>query len=216
MQFNTLPYKKVDYEGVDGSGKSSQFEMTKAALSSRHAVFSKEPYMRHPSGPEIYEILTGKHPEVSLASLSLFDFQRRYFANRIVHYRELVLPTLAEGRHLVADRGPASMCYGVASPDDFAPLMELQESDFAQAGVPFLWPDAILIYDVPVEVAMARMVAGGKVLDLHETEAKLTVVRENYLEFARRYPNCHVIDGTRSPEEVFPETQEILAEIFEK
>lgn len=216
MESNIFGPPKIDFEGIDGSGKSSQYELTKAFLAGTNTAFTKEPYMAHPSGPEIYEVLNGTHPSIRLADISLIDFQKMYIANRIIHFRELVLPALSEGVPVISDRGPASMCYGVKSPDDFEALMHVHAVMFGQAGLTFRWANHILIYDVPVPVAMERLAASGKKLDLHETETKLTVARENYLEFARRFPSCRIIDGTPEPDVVFRETKKYLEPLLVK
>jgi dTMP kinase len=211
MHLNTSPFKKINFEGIDGSGKSQQFDLAKKALRHQKIIFTKEPYLGHPSGLEIYDILHGRHARLRLEdNLTPEHFQEFYFYNRIQHYREVVFPALAQGNHVLSDRGPASMCYGVRSSESFEPLMAIQKQMFQDEKAVFLWPDAILIYDVPVEVAMRRLTESGKKLDQHETEQVLTRARNNYLAFANLYPNCHVIDGSGTPEEVFAETKRYL------
>ena len=215
----TNPYsgKYICFEGIDASGKSGQFTRMKTWLQAFHEAkfrktfFTKEPDIDHPSGKEIYDLLLNRHATFNIANLHPFEMQSRYFRNRIWHYRVKVLANLAKEFHVISDRGVASMCFGVSSPFEFKPLMGIQEQFFLGAGVPFIWPDAILIYDVSADVARQRMLEQGKELDAFERGLDFQMmVRENYLAFAKQYLNCHIIDGSGQPEEVFTKTKEIL------
>ena len=219
----TNPYagKNIHFEGIDASGKSDQYTRWENVLKAYHEAkfrkmfFTKEPDVEHPSGREIYELLLNKHQTLNIADLHPFEMQSRFFRNRIWHYRARVIPNLAKEFHVISDRGIASICFGVSSPVEFKPLMGIQEQAFEGAEVPFIWPDVILIYDVPADVARQRMLKQGKKLDAFEKNLNFQMmVKENYLAFAKQYPNCHVIDGSGQPEEVFTKTKEILVPIL--
>lgn len=217
------PYagKIIQFEGIDASGKSEQFMRWKNVLQAYHQAqfkkmfFTKEPDTDHGSGREIYDLLLGRHQTLNIAELHPFEMQSRYFRNRIWHCRAKVIPNLANGFHIISDRGYASMCFGASSPAEFKPLMGIQEQFFEGTEVPLIWPDAILIYDIPAEVARKRLLAKRKNLDAFEKDLDFQIrVRDNYLAFAKQYPNCHIIDGSGQPEEVFVKTKEILAPIL--
>lgn len=217
------PYagKLIHFEGIDASGKSDQFTRWKNFIQAYHEsqfrkmFFTKEPNVEHPSGKEIYDLLSRNHPTLKIDDLHPFEIQSRYFRNRIWHYRARVIPNLAKEFHVISDRGVGSLCFGVSSPTEFKPLMGIQEQAFLGAEVPLIWPDAILVYDVPADVARQRMLEQGKKLDAFEINLNFQMkVRENYLAFAKQYPNCHVIDGSGQPEEVFTKTKEVLVPIL--
>ncbi|GEM_PF-6925962 len=217
------PYagRLIHFEGIDSSGKSEQFKRWKNVLNAYHyaqfqkTFFTKEPNIEHPSGGEIYELLLGKHPTLKISDLHPFEMQSRYFRNRIWHYRARVIPYLAKEFNVISDRGVASLCFGASSPSEFRPLIGIEEQAFLGAEVPFIWPDAILIFDVPAEVARIRLQAQGKKLDAFEKDLEFQIrVRDNYLAFAKQYPNCHVIDSSGQPEEVFIRTKEVLTPIL--
>ncbi len=221
MTPNPYAGRLIHFEGIDASGKSRNFIRVKNFISAFHkeqyqkTFFTKEPDVDHPSGKEIYDLLQGKHPTVNIANLHPFEIQSMYFRNRIWHYRTKVISNLAKEFNVVSDRGVASICFGVSSPVEFKPLMGIQEQAFLGADVPFIWPDAIFIYDVPAEVARERMLKEGKVRDAFEKDLDFQMrVRENYLAFAKVYPNCYVIDGSGQPEDIFVKTKEILAPIL--
>ena len=219
------PYsgKLIHFEGIDASGKSGQLTRFKNYLQAfqktqfQKTHFTKEPDIGHPSGVEIYQILHGKHPDptINTATLHPFEMQSRYFRNRIWHYPVEVISYLAKEFNVISDRGVASICFGVSSSAELKPLMGIQEQAFEGAEVPFIWPDAILIYDVPADVARQRMLEQKKELDAFEKDLEFQMrVRENYLAFAKQYPNCHIIDGSGQPEDVFTKTKEILVPIL--
>lgn len=217
------PYagKIIHFEGIDASGKSSQFTRFKTWLQAYHEAqfrkifFTKEPDIDHPSGKEIYDLLFNRHPTLNIADLHPFEMQSRYFRNRIWHYRARVIPYLAKEFHVISDRGVASICFGVSSPAEFKPLMGIQEQAFEGAEVPFIWPDVILIYDVSADEARKRLLEQGKELDAFEKDLEFQMkVRENYLAFAKQYPNCQVIDGSGQPEDIFTKTKEILVPLL--
>lgn len=221
MISNPYSARYICFEGIDASGKSSQFTRFKTWLQAYHVkyfekiFFTKEPDIDHPSGVEIYDLLLGRHETLKMENIHPFEFQSRYFRNRTWHYRVKVLANLAKEMHVISDRGVASMCFGVSSPVEFKPLMGIQEQAFLGAEVPFIWPDAILVYDVSADVARARNVASGKELDAFEKNLEFQMrVRENYLMFEKHYPNCHVIDGSGQPEDVFTKTKEILVSVL--
>ena len=217
MVKNPYAGKFITFEGIDTSGNSEQFKRWRNVLRAYHEAqfkrifFTKEPDIEHPSSIEIHDLLLNRHPTLKIEDLHPFEMQSRYFRNRVWHYRARVIPNLAKEFDVISDRGVASICFGVSSPADFKPLMGIQEQAFEGAEVPFIWPDAILIYDVSADVARQRMLEQGKELDAFEKDLEFQMrVRENYLAFAKRYPNCYVIDGSDQPEDVFTKTKEIL------
>ena len=213
MVINSNSGKLIDFEGIDGSGKSEQFSRTinflQAYYPKLNFVSTKEP-TKDPSGVEIYEILNGRHATEELSLMHRFHFQSFYFKNRIHHRKRLVNPSLEKGTHVISDSGVASGSFGIKSPKDFPAVIGIQEQMFLSAEVPFIWPDLILIFDVDVSIAMERLKQKGIVLDQFEKEDNLRRVSGNYLAFAGTYQNCQVIDGTRTPEQVFTEVKRFI------
>jgi len=215
------PGKLILFEGGDGSGKSTQAKLAYQRLLAQYpdAILTKEPYTRTPEGrpvhlgDEIYQVLKGEHARTSMADLSLEQFQRYfYFPNRIHHYLDVVIPALKEGKIVLSDRGLASVCYGARSVGVLYHLMAEQLAMFEALQLP--WPNAIIIYDVPAEEAIARMKQSGKQLDAHERLDVLEAVAENYRVFARAWPNCHLISGAAPPTLVAEWTDLVLDEVM--
>jgi len=223
MLKNPYSGKFVVFEGGDGVGKSKQarlaLEHCRAEISTS-VVLSKEPYTRTPDGQpvhlgeEIYKVLKGEHDRTELADLTLEQFQRYfYFPNRVQHYLDIIIPALRDGRHVLSDRGAPSVCYGSSNSWSLHQLMAEQLAMMGALRLP--WPDAILIYDVPADIAIERMIASGKVLDAHERIDTLERVRESYRSFAEQWPNCYLIDGLPPSEDVWEtRTKPILEQVL--
>ena len=207
------------FEGIDGSGKSQQYtrfqNLMRAFFPQIATAYAKEPDERRSIGKVIYEILNGRHPTYNLQQMQPYHFQAFYIEDRMWNYRMNIIPSLQNGIHLLQDRGVASsFCYGAQSPAEFYDFMGLHDRIFSAAQMSFFWPDMILIFDVPAEVAVERMKASGKQLDQFETVEMLKRVRDNYRAFAETYPNCVVVDGTAKEEDVFIQTRTHLLSLL--
>ena len=209
---NPFKAKFILFEGIDGSGKSQQYlrfqNFMNAYFPGISVDYLKEPDKDRPIGAEIYQIIKGKHLQHDLQRMSSYHLQAFYIEDRMINYREGIIPALMRGSHVAQDRGVASsFCYGSEATNEFADLMGLHDRIFSAAQMPFLWPDIILIFDVPVGVARERMIKSGKELDQFETTDKLSRVRENYIAFAETYPGCVVIDGTPNEQTIFSQVK---------
>lgn len=218
---NNHKAKFIIFEGIDGSGKSSQYDLLRKHLASNYpnlpAVYPKEPDKNRPIGNEIYQILKGQHSAYQLDKMRPYHMQAFYIEDRMFNYRENIIPALQRGIHVIQDRGVASsFCYGAKSPDEFYDFMGLHDRVFSAAQVPFIWPDLILIFDIPAETAIKRMTKAGKIKDGFEQKKKLELVRSNYLAFAKKYPNCVVVDGKPSGEKIFKKTFSIVSVVLNK
>jgi dTMP kinase len=90
----------VTFEGIDGSGKSTQLELCAKALQAqgREVVITRNPGGTE-FGQELRQILLhSKHPVGTMAELFLF------MADRAQHMEELVRPVLARGGLVLCDR----------------------------------------------------------------------------------------------------------------
>ena len=67
-------------------------------------------------------------------------------------------------------------------------------------------PTHLFLLDLPAEAALerieARLEATGEPRGMHETLEQLTVHRERYLGLADDFPHLHIIDATRSEDEI--------------
>lgn len=216
-------------EGIDGCGKTEQFKRLLEYLRTKRisVIGTKEPGKDRVYGAEIYRDL--RDPD-GLHKTDPFRFQMLYARDSKEHLRKEVIPRLRAGCDVVSDRFRPSMVYGIRQPypkwaDPSLSLVpsrfvdetmrELMKMNQAIIGEDFIWPDAILIFNVSTKTAIQRLQKQGKILDGHENHEVLNATRDNYFLFAKTYPNCHLIDGEPEPEKVFEEVKNIVEPILE-
>jgi dTMP kinase len=185
----------VTLEGVDGAGKSSHLDWLADWFRGHGKVVR---LTREPGGTSLGERLREivlhqpMHPETEALVM---------FAARREHIEMVIRPALAAGEVLISDRfTDASFAYQCGGRGLAEARLELLEN-WVQGD---LQPDLTLLFDVPTEVAAARL-ANARDPDRFEREqdAFHARVRAAYLRRAAAYPaRIRVIDGGRSIEEV--------------
>lgn len=173
------PPRFIAFEGPEGGGKSTQLRAV-AALLAAHNI----PHLltREPGGTAIGEqiraILLGVENRVMVARTEVFLL----LAARAQHIAEVIAPALERGETVLCDRF-AGATFAYQGYGRGLPLDELQRLQTFAAGA--LVPDLTLLFDLPVEVGLARRQAAGDVnrldaagLDFHRR------VRDGYLALA--------------------------------
>ena len=190
--FVTNPGRYIALEGAEGCGKSTHASCLAVALD---AVLTRETGGTH-IGNEIRTLLHDP------ANTHLADKAEALLiaADRAQHLAELVRPALTVGRHVVSDRSAfSSLAYqGYGRGLDVDVIRQI--SDWAIEG---LWPELVILIDVPVEALAMRM--SSRDLDRFEQadEAFHGRVRAGFAQLAEADPKRWVvIDGTRSKDVV--------------
>ena len=187
----------ITFEGVEGSGKSTQAQRLVRRLSGQGlpVVFSREPGGTD-IGERIRAILLDPTCRTMAGRTELF----LYLASRNQHVRERIAPALAEGKVVVLDRfADSSVAYQGAG-RDLGLRVVARLNKLATGG---LKPDLTLLVNVPLAVGRERKGATG--LDRLEQERVEfhEHVQSAYLRLARRAPGrFKIIDGTRPPDEL--------------
>jgi dTMP kinase len=204
----------ITFEGIDGSGKSTQLRMLASVLRLRglDVVVTREPGGTR-LGARLRDVLLDAEEQVDpLAELLVFA------ADRAQHVRQLVRPALDTGHIVLSDRyADATIAYQGAGRGFPAPLVE-EVVALATGG---LMPDLTLIFDLPVSEGRARhqrRTDHGKPGDRLDAEADdfHARVREAYLQIASADPErIHVIDAARSVEETHTSVLEIVLPLIE-
>lgn len=184
----------VTFEGIEGSGKSTQVQALGAAFTD--AVITKEPGSTG-LGLGIRELLLAS-PKGSVSALAEVLL---YFADRAQHVDEVVRPALRAGRLVVSDRYvDSSFAYqGHGRGLSLELLHRLAE--IATGG---LTPDLTIFLDLPVAVGLERMRARGAVDRIEgEDVAFHERVRNGYLALIAAEPRRFVtIDGSLEEAEI--------------
>jgi len=191
----------IAFEGIDGSGKTTQAKKLYDHLKQRGYEVS---LYREPGGTKVGETLREillKEDLDERTELLLFE------ASRSKLVEEKIIPELREGKVVILDRFTLSTIayqgYGRGLEVNF--IKELNE--FATRGVK---PDAILILDVPVEVALKRL----KEKNRFEDKDFLEKVRRGFLELAKEEEHAVIIEAVRGEEEVFEEVLKALSGVL--
>ena len=189
----------VNLEGIDGCGKSTQSELLRKKLEDigDEGIILKEPTKR-PHGQILWDMLHGKRKATNEEILELFVLDRKQ------HVEEKIEPALDSGAVVLMDRYYySSMAYQVAGGIDVEEIREKHE--FAPK------PDVVLIFDLPVSVALER-VKGHSDADEFEKEEHLEKVREAYLNLEND-PLVRIVDATGTPEEIFGNVWKLVSEV---
>jgi dTMP kinase len=193
----------ITFEGIDGAGKSTHIGFVTDFLkaSGKTVVSSREPGGTA-VGEKLRDLLL--HEKMDLETEALL-----MFASRREHIAQVIEPALLRGDWVLSDRfTDASFAYqGGGRGMDRAKLEQLE-----QWVHPHLQPDLTLLFDVPLEVARARLDA-TRALDKFEQEQAdfFARCREEYLRRASASGGrIVVIDSTRSIAEVRTSLQAVL------
>ena len=195
----------ISFEGIDGAGKSTHIGFVTSWLTGhgKTVVSSREPGGT-PLGEKLRDLLL--HEKMHLETEALL-----MFASRREHIAQVIAPALARGEWVLSDRfTDASFAYqGGGRGLDLAKMEALE-----QWVHPHLQPDLTLLFDVPLDVARARLNA-TRTLDKFEQEQAdfFAACRNEYLRRAAQFPErIVVIDSTQSIDAI----REQLAVILEK
>ena len=189
----------VNLEGIDGCGKSTQSKLLLEKLEGEgeKVIILKEPTKR-PHGQKLWDVLHGKRKATNEEILELFVL------DRIQHVEEKIQPALDDGTVILMDRYYySSMAYQVAGGIDVEEIRE--KHVFAPK------PDVVLIFDLPVSVALER-VKGHSDADEFEKEEHLEKVKEAYLDLEND-PLVRIVDATGTPEEIFGNVWRLVSEV---
>lgn len=187
----------VSFEGIDGSGKSSQAALLVGRLqtSGVDVVSSREPGGTA-LGERVRELLLGAEDVSPWAEAALFAAARAQLVS------EVVAPALERGAWVVVDRFlHSSLAYqGGARGLGVDAILELN-----RAAIGGLLPDRTFLLRVPVEVALARTADGRR--DRIESEGAefLTRVDSAFEALSVRFDAVEAIDGTRAEAEIAEE-----------
>lgn len=194
----------ITLEGMDGAGKSTHIPMIIELLKAKgHEVVSTREPGGTSLGERLRELLLHEpmHPETETLLM---------FAARREHIAQVIQPALARGACVLSDRfTDASYAYqcgakGVAA----AKINQLEQWVHGM-----LQPDLTLLFDVPVEVSIARL-ADARSPDKFERESAdfFRKIREAYLQRANENPQrFRVIDASKPLEKVAKDVEDIIA-----
>jgi len=191
----------LTFEGIEGSGKSTIMERMAEQL--RHCGLSVR-MTREPGGTAFGGELRRLLLDIRSATFSIRTELLLFLADRAQHLQEVIMPSLSEGLILLCDRYTDSTLayqgYGRGMPLD--QLIRLNE--FATGG---LLPDMTLLFDVPVELGLARAGERNREEGTTVSEGRFDAeclefhqrVRAGYLELAATNPKRYAVVDASVP-----------------
>ncbi|MDE3059151.1 MAG: dTMP kinase [Bacteroidota bacterium] len=189
----------ISFEGLDGSGKTTQANLLVETLKARHHAVD---FIREPGGTDISErireiLLDKKHLGMNeVTELLLFSAAR---AQLVV---QTIQPALKEQRFVVCDRYvDSTMAY-----QGYGRGLNLDAVRAINAAATFgVMPDVTFLIDISVEEIIERRKQSGTPIDRMESSGKMFYekVRRGYLATAKEEPQRFVVvDGAQSIEAI--------------
>ncbi|UYP83993.1 dTMP kinase [Pseudomonas asiatica] len=202
----------ITLEGPEGAGKSTNRDYLAARLCEQglDVVLTREPGGT-PLAEKVRELLLAPSDESMAVDTELL----LVFAARAQHLAQVIRPALARGAVVLCDRfTDATYAYqggGRGLPVERIAILE----QFVQGD---LRPELTLVFDLPVEVGLARAAARGR-LDRFEQEGQafFEAVRQAYLQRAGREPQRYtLLDAAQPLEAVQRSIDALLPGIVER
>jgi dTMP kinase len=207
----------ITFEGVEGSGKTTQIRRLKSHLSKKGVPCA---ITREPGGCPISEevrkiLLNPNHREMApLTELLLYE------AARAQHVEEVIAPLLKKGMVVISDRfSDASIAYQGHGRKVTLRLIDTLNRVSSQNTK----PDVTILLDCPPRIGLKRALQRNQTLR-QEKEGRFELeevrfhnrVRRGYLAVAKKEPRrFKIIDTRQGEEKVFQKIQKLIDELIQ-
>lgn len=186
---NSYKGKFVVFEGIDGSGKTTQINLLANFLKEKKKKFllTKEPTDDSIYGKKIKKILD---KEINPPK-KIIEMQKLFVLDRRVHLKKQIIPALKLNKIVLSDRYFLStFVYGMLQGLSFEEILKIHRKVLKKD---FILPDLIFILDLDPKIALLRIKKSRKNFSYFEKLKKLKTIRKNYILFSKIFPNCLVI-----------------------
>ncbi|MBU1219377.1 dTMP kinase [Myxococcota bacterium] len=178
--------KFIAVEGIDGSGTTTFINNVKIILEKEgyRVHVTCEP-SSHPAGKYIRERLQDHKSDNTIFALL-------FAADRLIHYREEIVPALNNGFIVISDRYKiSSFAYqGVTEDLQWVKLLNSKAPD----------PDLTLFIDVDPQEGDRRITKRGATRDVLENLSFQGKVHQLYLNLVKSFPEVITLDGNAEPD----------------
>src|ERR1017187_6051844 len=202
----------ITFEGLDGSGKTTQIEMVERRLSR-----ARTPYIvaREPGGTAAGDAIRSIVLSSRTVGLDPRAEVLLYFASRDQNVSEVILPALAAGRMVICDRFTDS---SRAYQGQGRKLGLRAIEDLDRIACQGLKPDLTILLDIAQKHGVTRAKKRNTRAARDESRIELESaaffagVRGGFAAIARREPRrVKVVDGNRTVEEIHREIWDLIA-----
>ena len=187
--------KFISIEGVEGAGKSTQVSFIQDYLTSLGKIVV---VTREPGGTELSEKIRHLLLEPSSNSMANDTELLLMFASRAEHVSQVINPALHRGDWVLCDRF-LDATYAYQGGGRGIQRQRIQQiADWTLRG---LIPDLTLLFDLPVELGLERVLERKEDMDRFEQEKIdfFQKIRKSYLKSAKADPNrIKILDASLS------------------
>lgn len=229
FDFKRLSGKFIVFDGADGCGKTTQMKRLHEKVEEAGVKVRR---FREPGGTAIGEQIREVLLSTKSEGMDLRCEMLLYMASRAQLVHDQIKPALAAGECVLADRFASST---LAYQGGGGGMSMEAIGQVAEIAVEGRWPDLTVVFDLPTEVAMARLNplwAGGRkkgdekqnplfddsaVKDRIEQRARdyFERVRDNYRWQAEKWPERYrVVDASKSIGVVERAVMKVVGEFF--
>jgi dTMP kinase len=186
VEENDFEGEFIVVEGPDGAGTTTQ---SKRLAEELDAYWTREP-AGNKIGEKVDELISSDQYSPETVALA-------FAADRMVHLEEEIIPKLEAGETVVCDRYyHSSLVYQPAAGADYDWIESLNKN--------VVRPDQTFILDVDAQTGMSRVEERGKDGNIFEDLSFQEKVIRRYRQLDQRLEEeIHLIDGSKSKEEVF-------------
>lgn len=197
--------KYIVIEGLDGTGKTTQFNNIVNFLGSG-TLGVREPGGT-PMSEQIRTLLKNKDlPRSANTNMFLFSAARTDLIDSVVR------PALKNGQHVVSDRcWLSTVAYQAAEGADAKHIINLSKIATGE----LFEPDLLILIDLDPETCRLRLDGrGGSEADFFDSKGLdyFKRVRQEYLKQAKLLKNVQIIDGKPTQNDVWQQIKSILKE----
>lgn len=202
--------KFIAFEGIDGSGKSTQVRLLAERLRSENILFytTMEP-TDSPVGSLIHQIMTGRVKADPKVIAALFVADR---LDHLLNDVNGISQKIDEGTTVIMDRYYFSS-YAYQSVD--APMDWVIQANEQSSAI--LRPTVNIFIDIDPDTALERIAKSRFQRELFEEKSRLTIVRQKYIEAFDKLQGVEqvaVVDGNGSPKEIAADVWDIVKKCF--
>lgn len=190
--------KFIAFEGIDGSGKSTQIQLLTNKLKELGVNYytTMEP-TDSPIGSLIHQIMTGRIKTDNRVIAGLFVADR---LDHLLNDVDGILPRIMEGTTVITDRYYFSSYayHSIDMPMEWVIQANAQSKEILQ-------PTITVFIDVDPDIALERIAKNRFRQELFEKKSRLIKVREKYLEAFEKLKdeeNYVIVDGNKSQDEI--------------
>jgi len=189
----------ISFEGVEGSGKTTQVNMLHAHLLRMNIDVMAT---HEPGGTRIGEEIRRIILDPAFGEMHAMTETVLYAADRSQHYFEVIKPAFDAGKVVICDRFiDSTLAYqGVARRVGMEGVQNLNEWITDD-----LYPDLTFLLEIPYRLGLKRIQARKAELDRIEAEGEAfhEQVQEAYRTLAKFFPNrFKVLNGADKPENI--------------